>query len=78
MIVEVVGWTGAVMMLAAYVLLSLGKIASNSVTYQALNIGGAAGFIVNGWANGAMPSAVLNIIWMMIGLYALWGISKAR
>lgn len=78
MIVEVVGWTGAVLILAAYVLLSVGKIASDSVVYQGFNIVGAAGFIVNGWVNGAMPSAVLNVIWMGIGFYALWRGSKAR
>ena len=32
---------------------------------------GAAGFIVNGWWHGAIPSAVLNVIWMLIGGVAL-------
>lgn len=70
--VELVGWLGAVLILSAYVLLSLEKIAARSVTYQLLNIVGAAGFIVNGVANHALPSATLNVIWMFIGIYALW------
>jgi hypothetical protein len=37
-----------------------------------LNIVGAAGFIVNSGWNGAMPSAVLNVVWLAIGLVALW------
>lgn len=53
-------------------LLSLEKIAAKSVLYQSLNIVGAAGFIVNGIANNALPSATLNVIWMLIGAYALW------
>lgn len=53
-------------------LLSLEKIAAKSKTYQLLNIVGAAGFIVNGVANHALPSATLNVIWMFIGIYALW------
>lgn len=70
--IEVVGWTGAVLILGAYVLLTLGKIEARSVAYQGMNVVGAAGFIVNGWANGALPSAVLNVIWMGIGVFALW------
>ena len=40
--------------------------------YQSLNIVGAAGFIVNGIANNALPSAALNVVWMLMGVYALW------
>lgn len=74
-LVEIVGWVGAVLILLAYVLLTLGKIQAQSVAYQAMNVAGAAGFIVNGWANGALPSAALNVIWMGIGVYALWRFS---
>lgn len=70
--IEVVGWIGAALILGAYVLLTLGKIEARSVVYQGMNVAGAAGFIVNGWANGALPSAVLNVIWMGIGVFALW------
>jgi hypothetical protein len=76
LIIETVGWIGAALILGAYILLSLGKIGGRSVTYQLMNVIGAAGFIVNGLANGAMPSAVLNIVWMGIGLYTLWRIRQ--
>ena len=33
-------------------------------------------FIVNGWWHGALPSAALNVIWMLIGGVALWRIRK--
>jgi hypothetical protein len=52
-------------------LLSAGKLTGQSRLYQAMNVGGAAGFIVNGWWHGAIPSAVLNIVWMLIGTVAL-------
>lgn len=71
-LVEIAGWSGAILILAAYVLLTLGRIQAQSVAYQAMNVAGAAGFIVNGWANGALPSAALNVIWMGIGVFALW------
>jgi hypothetical protein len=43
-----------------------------------MNVAGAAGFIVNGWWHGAIPSAALNVVWMMIGALALWRISRRR
>ena len=69
--VEVIGWTGAVLILGAYALLSVGKLRAESVTYQLMNILGAAGFVVNSGWNGAIPSAAMNVIWIGIGLYAL-------
>ena len=69
--VEVVGWAGASLILLAYLLLSAGKLTGQSLVYQAMNVVGAAGFIVNGWWHGALPSAVLNVIWMLIGAIAL-------
>lgn len=73
-LVEIAGWAGAILILLAYVLLTLGRVQAQSVAYQGMNVAGAAGFIVNGLANHALPSATLNIIWMGIGVYALWRI----
>ncbi|HEU0133916.1 MAG TPA: hypothetical protein VFR28_03765 [Allosphingosinicella sp.] len=49
-----------------------------SALYQGMNVVGAAGFIVNGWWHGAIPSASLNVIWMLIGGFALLRILKRR
>jgi hypothetical protein len=76
--IEIVGWIGAALILGAYALLTAGKVDAKSPLYQGMNVVGALGFIANGWWNGAMPSAVLNIIWAGIGLVALWKIRQAR
>jgi len=68
---EVVGWIGALLILAAYGLLSAGKLDARSPAYQWLNVVGAVGFILNSGWNGAWPSAALNVIWVGIGLVAL-------
>ena len=73
-----VGWAGAVLILLAYLLLSAGRFSGTSLTYQAMNVVGAAGFVVNGWWHGAMPSATLNVLWLMIGLFASIRIMKRR
>jgi hypothetical protein len=71
-IIEIIGWTAAVMMLSAYLLLTSGRLRSLSPAYQWLNVLSGAGFIVNSGWNGAYPSATLNLIWMAIGLYGLF------
>jgi hypothetical protein len=76
--VEIVGWAGAVLILLAYLLLSAGKFTGQSLTYQAMNVVGAAGFVINGWWHRALPSAVLNILWLGIGVFASWRILKRR
>jgi hypothetical protein len=77
-LVEVVGWTAAIMMLSAYVLLTTGRLRSLSPVYQWLNVLSGAGFIVNSGWNGAYPSAFLNFIWMGIGLYGLFRGTRAE
>ena len=71
-IIEIIGWTAAVVMLSAYMLLTSGRLRSLSPTYQWLNVLAGAGFIVNSGWNGAYPSAALNLIWVAIGLYGLF------
>ena len=78
LLVEVAGWSGAGLILLAYLLLSLGKLTGQSALYQAMNVVGAAGFIVNGWWHGAIPSATLNVIWMLIGLATWWHILRRK
>jgi len=68
--VEVAGWAGAALILLAYLLLSAGKLTGQSIIYQGMNVVGAVGFVINGWWHGALPSATLNVLWLMIGLFA--------
>jgi hypothetical protein len=78
LLIEVVGWIGALLILSGYALLTSGRVTAQSPLYQWLNVVGAAGFIVNGVANEAYPSAGLNIVWMGIGAVALWNIARRR
>ena len=75
---ESVGWAGAALILFAYLLLSMGTVTGQSPVYQWMNVFGAAGFVVNGWWHRALPSAALNVLWMLIGGFALWRIWKKR
>ena len=76
--VEIAGWAGAALILLAYLFLSMGRLTGQSPVYQWMNVFGAAGFTINGWWHGALPSAALNVIWMMIGGVALWRIAQRK
>jgi hypothetical protein len=76
--VEVAGWAGAALILFAYLLLSAGRLTGQSMVYQGMNVVGAAGFVINGWWHGALPSASLNVLWLLIGAVASWRILKKR
>ncbi|QDZ07846.1 hypothetical protein FPZ24_10410 [Sphingomonas panacisoli] len=75
-VIEIIGWGGMLLILAAYVLLSTGRIDGRSRAYQWMNVVGAACFIVNSGYNGAIPSATLNVAWAGIGLYTLWRVRR--
>jgi hypothetical protein len=69
--VGLAGWAGAMVILASYLLLSARRLNGNSATYHVMNLLGAAGIAANSGWNGALPSAVLNVIWAGIAVYAL-------
>jgi len=76
--VEIAGWAGALLILGGYFGVSTGRLTPRSALFQGMNVVGAAGFILNSWWHGAVPSAALNVVWMMIGIYTLWRISKPK
>lgn len=76
--VEIIGWAGAALILLAYLLLSADRLTGRSRWYQGMNVVGAACFILNSGWHGAIPSATLNIVWMGIGLFALWRIARSK
>lgn len=76
--VEIAGWGGAALILAAYFLLTLGKVAARSLAYQAMNLLGAIGFVINSGWHGAIPNAALNVAWAAIAIYALIQLALRR
>ena len=76
--IEAIGWVAAVLILAAYILLSLGKLEPRGYAYQWMNVIGAGGFVINSGYNGALPSAGLNVIWAAMGIFTLWSVWRAR
>ena len=76
--VDIIGWVGSVCVLAAYGMLSLHKLNAKSKMYQILNIFGSICLIINTIFYSAYPSTFVNIVWMLIGIFALLNIFKSR
>ena len=51
--------------------MTTGRLTGRSRAFQWMNLLGAAGFVVNGLWHRALPSATLNIVWMIIAAGAL-------
>lgn len=76
-LVEAVGWFGAGLLLLAYGLLSTGRLAAGRA-YQALNLAGSVALAINAIAHRALPSAAVNIVWLVIGVAALRALARKR
>ncbi|MFH5822332.1 hypothetical protein [Georgenia sp. AZ-5] len=74
--VTVLGWTGALVSLGTYIAVTQRKLATDTVRYQALNIFGAGTLGISALVNGALPSAVVNIIWIFIGVLAVLAMKR--
>lgn len=70
-IIEILGWIASIIIVGAFALNSLNKIPSNSTVYQLANLIGGIFFIVNTIHHKAYPSAMVNVVWVFIALFAL-------
>ncbi|MBO1269289.1 CBU_0592 family membrane protein [Arthrobacter cavernae] len=70
MLWEIAGWAGAVLILTAYLAVSMGWLKAGR-RFQTANLIGACAFIVNGAVHEAWPSVVTNIAWFLISAVAL-------
>jgi hypothetical protein len=68
--VEVAGWLGTLLVLYAYVRVSL-KAREPGPSFYVMNAVGGAGLVLNGAVNGAWPSVGLNVVWVAIGVVSL-------
>ena len=70
LLIDALGWIGAVSLIAAYFCVSFRKIAADSTLYQLMNAAGSFLLIVNTVYYRAYPSAFVNIIWIAIAISA--------
>jgi hypothetical protein len=66
------GWIGVALLLIAYTLVSMRRLAGDSTIYQLLNVAGSILLIINSFFYGAYPSVGINAAWIAIALSALF------
>ena len=69
--IEILGWVGMALVLSGYALNTFGKIDAGTPAYIWMNIIGSLFLIVNTLFHHTYPPAVLNIIWMALGLISI-------
>ena len=71
LLIEIIGWIGAIMILLAYFLLTQKKLTGESRTYHLINLLGGLAVGINALVNVAYPSVALNMIWSLIAIYGI-------
>lgn len=71
LLINILGWTGSVLFLLAYALVSLKKADGDSLLYQGMNIAAGAFLVIYTFTLGAYATTGLNAVWVAIGLFTL-------
>ena len=75
-IFEVIGWTGSLLLIIAYVLVSSKRLSPEEAKYQLINLGGALCLLVYASYTYAYPFILVNFIWLVIGINFLFKIYR--
>jgi phosphatidylserine synthase len=70
-LINVLGWTGSVLYLVAYAMVSVKKTEGDSVLYQGMNIVAGVMLVVYTLSLGAYATTGLNAVWVAVGLFTL-------
>ncbi len=71
LVVDLVGWAGALSVLIAYALVSMRRLEGDARSYQLLNLFGGGLLIVNTLYYGAYPSSLVNVVWVTIAIITI-------
>lgn len=71
LLIDILGWTGSILYLLAYALVSLKKTEGDSILYQGINISAGMLLVVYTISLGAFATTGLNAVWVAIGLFTI-------
>jgi len=72
------GWIGAALVLAAYILIQLGKVNANDLAYDLMNLVGGTSIAINLFHTKSYGPMVLNIVWAVVAAVGLVVFVKKR
>ncbi len=65
---EIIGWSGAIGLLAAYYLLSNGKLSVQKIAYHFITFLCSVALGVNAYYNAVYPFVLVNAIWIVLSI----------
>jgi hypothetical protein len=71
LLIDVIGWSGSVMVITAYGLNSYQKIKSDSLLFLFLNLVGGIFLIIYSVYYTAYANTFINVVWVIIAIPAL-------
>jgi len=71
LLIEILGWTGSILYLLGYTLVSLKKTDGDSILYQGINIVAGVSLVIYTLSLEAYATTGLNAVWVAIGLFTL-------
>jgi len=69
--INLLGWTGSILYLLAYALVSARKTEGDSLLYQGMNIIAGIMLVIYTFELEAFATTGLNAVWVAIGLFTL-------
>lgn len=77
-LIHILGWTGSVMVIAAYGLNSYQKLTSDSMVFLLLNLVGGVLLIIYSAYFSAFANTFINVVWVVIAVPAIFKKLGAR
>ncbi len=77
-IADLIGLSGALLIVAAYFLLQTGWLAARSIAFSLINGLGAAGILVSLWFDFNLSAFAIEFFWLLISAYGLYRAVRAR
>jgi hypothetical protein len=71
-LIHILGWTGSVMVIAAYGLNSYQKMRSDSMGFLVLNLVGGVLLIIYSAYFSAFANTFINVVWVVIAVPAIF------
>ena len=71
LLINILGWTGSILYLLAYALVSMTKTEGDSLLYQGMNILAGVLLVIYTFALQAYATTGLNAVWIAVGLFTL-------
>lgn len=71
-IIEIISWSGALILILAYYLLSTGKLKVTHILYHVMNLIGSLIFMIFSMYKLANASVFINSVFCVIAIISIW------